>query len=60
MFKPILLIMAILLTGCATKPIIKYVYVKQQCPTISHVNVSDLNLSKSTPLKLHIKIKGNK
>ena len=60
MFKYIFISFAILFIGCAQKPIIKYVYVKQQCPKIQHVNVTDLNLSKSEPMKLHIRIKDAK
>jgi len=48
----------IFFTGCwFCQPEIKYVYIKQKCPTLQKIDINDLNLSEDKKIKLHIKVK---
>jgi len=51
------IIIGIIITGCTCKPEVKYVYVKEKCPTLQTVDLKELNLSNKKPLQLHIKVK---
>jgi len=48
-------------TAC-TKTQVKYVYIKQKCPTLQTIKPSELNLSNESndTLQLHIKVKDAK
>jgi PBP1b-binding outer membrane lipoprotein LpoB len=53
-----ILVNLLFISGCASKPQVKYIYIKEKCPTLQKVNVDDLNLSHDDkPLQLHIKVK---